>query len=70
MPELREALEAALVANGVSRNPEETLHSWRCSYSLDRCRCLDELLDDLEAVVRAVEETGGTRWGNANAPEQ
>lgn len=45
----RDAIEKALAENGV----DSGIHSWRCEYP-DRygpCTCLEELVDDLNAVA-------------------
>lgn len=47
----RSRLRRVLIENGLE--PGSGLHSWRCEHPdvYGPCSCLDELMDELEAVV-------------------
>lgn len=58
-----EQIKAVLEANGLSDNAANTLHSWRCEHPeiYGPCSCLQELVNDLAALLPEATET--VEWG-------
>lgn len=57
--DLRQEFLKVLASNGIMGIAPSSIHSWRCEYpdQYGPCQCVEDLLDDLMAVVQQPLET-------------